>query len=194
VRNFLLAMEDVMGHNGVSAVLNLAGLHDWVGNYPPDNLKRAVDFRAFSAINATLLIMYGPRGGRGLARRSAWVSFAGLLNELDAFSELADLAERQPPIETALQEGLPAIAAALDRMSDQKTSVTSDGDHYTLVVERCPVCWGQTSTEPCCHAVTGWLEECLRWLSGGRAFEIVETRCKAMGDSACEFRINKQPI
>ena len=71
VRDFLLAMEDVMGHNGVSAVLNLAGMHGWVGHYPPDNLDRSVDFGEFSAINGTLMEMYGPRGGRALARRAA---------------------------------------------------------------------------------------------------------------------------
>lgn len=194
VRNFLLAMEDVMGHNGVSAVLNLAGLHEWVDNYPPDDLERSVDFSAFSAINATLLIMYGPRGGRGLARRSAWLSIAGLLNQLDAFAGLAKLAESHPAVETALEQGLPEIADALAEMSDQKTSLKSAADHYTVVVDRCPVCWGQKATEPCCHAVSGWLEECLRWLTGGSSFEIVETHCKAMGDNACQFRISKQPL
>ncbi len=194
VRNFLLAMEDVMGHNGVSAVLNLAGLHKWVGNYPPDDLERSVDFSAFSAINATLMIMYGPRGGRGLARRSAWVSIAGPLNELQVFSQLKELVERQPSLEAALDQGLPAIASALEELSDQKTTVQATGDHYTVVVNRCPACWGQKATEPICHAVTGWLEECLRWLTGGRTYEVVETHCAAMGDNACQFRINKQPL
>jgi hypothetical protein len=194
VRNFLLAMEDVMGHNGVSAVLNLAGLHDWVGNYPPDDLDRSVDFSAFSAINATLLIMYGPRGGRGLARRSAWVSIAGLLNDLDEFAALKDLAQTQPSVAAALDEGVPAIASALDAISDQKSTVETGRDHYTVVVERCPACWGQKATEPTCHAVTGWLEECLRWLTGGRTFEIIETHCIAMGDHACRFTIDRQPL
>ncbi len=189
-----MAMEDVMGHNGVSAVLNLAGLHDWVGSYPADDLERSVDFSAFSAINATLLIMYGPRGGRGLARRSAWVSIAGLLNELEAFSGLAEFAESQPGVETALEKGLPMVAAALDAMSDQKTNVQSESDHFTVVVERCPVCWGQKASEASCHAMAGWLEECLRWLTGGRTFEIVETHCRAMGDNACQFRISRQPL
>lgn len=189
-----MAMEDVMGHNGVSAVLNLAGLHDWVGNYPPSDLERSVDFSAFSAINATLLIMYGPRGGRGLARRSAWLSIKGLFSELDVFAGLAKLAESHPTVETALELGLPEIAAALDKMSDQKTSLEPASDHYTVIVDRCPVCWGQKATEPCCHAVVGWLEESLRWLTGGMSFEIVETHCEAMGDNACQFRISKQPL
>jgi hypothetical protein len=187
-------MEDVMGHNGVSAVLNLAGLHDWVGNYPPDDLERSVDFSAFSAINGTLLIMYGPRGGRGLARRSAWVSFAGLFNELEAFEELADMAAHRPTTEAVLEQGLPAIAAALDQLSDQKTSVQAEDDHYTVSVERCPVCWGLSTTGPCCHPVTGILEESLRWLSGGSAFLITETHCKAVGDDVCQFRVDKQPL
>jgi predicted hydrocarbon binding protein len=153
-----------------------------------------VDFIAFSAINGTLLVMYGPRGGRGLARRSAWLSFAGLLKELEAFSELAEMAHKPPSIDTVLEKGLPAIAAALDDISDQRTTVEVGKDYDTVIVERCPACWGLETSEPCCHAVSGWLEESLRWLSGGEAFEVTETHCKAMGDNACQFRISKQPL
>ena len=66
----LLALEDVMGKNGVNAILNLANLQHLIDNYPPDNLERQFDFADFSAINGALEEMYGPRGGRGLALRA----------------------------------------------------------------------------------------------------------------------------
>ena len=37
-RMMLLALEDVMGKNGVNAVLNLAKLRHLINNYPPNNL------------------------------------------------------------------------------------------------------------------------------------------------------------
>jgi len=42
-RIFLDAMEEVMGKNGLNAVLNLAGLPNLIGNYPPDNLEKAFE-------------------------------------------------------------------------------------------------------------------------------------------------------
>jgi hypothetical protein len=63
----ILALENVMGRNGVNAILNLANLHSLVGNYPPDNLDRQFDFADFSSINVALEEMFGARGGRSIA-------------------------------------------------------------------------------------------------------------------------------
>ncbi len=194
VRDFLLAMEDVMGHNGVSAVLNLAGMHDWVGHYPPDDLEPSVDFGEFSAINGTLMEMYGPRGGRALARRSAWVTFSDLLKKGGAFAELTRIGDQNLSVDDVLSKGLPALVAVMDQLSDQTSEVRSEADHYVIRLERCPVCWGRKSSEPTCHAIVGLLEEYLRWLSNGTAFEILETRCMAMGDAVCEFQVGKKPF
>jgi hypothetical protein len=71
----LMAIEDVMGKNGLNAILNLAGLSHLIDNYPPDNLERQFDFADFSAINGALEEMYGPRGGRGLALRAGRAPF-----------------------------------------------------------------------------------------------------------------------
>ena len=64
-RIVLVAMEEIMGHHGVNAVLNLAKLSHLVNNYPPNNLKLGFTFSEFSAIQQTLDDMYGERGGRG---------------------------------------------------------------------------------------------------------------------------------
>ena len=69
-RIYIMAMEDVMGKNGLNAILNLAGLSNYIDNYPPDNLERQFDFADFTSLNAALEDMYGPRGGRGLALRA----------------------------------------------------------------------------------------------------------------------------
>ncbi len=60
------ALEDVMGKNGLNAILNLANLGNLIDNLPDDNLHKEFDFSDFSAINQALEEMYGPRGGRGL--------------------------------------------------------------------------------------------------------------------------------
>jgi hypothetical protein len=72
----LQALEEVMGKNGLNAILNLAHLPHMIDNYPPDNLEREFNFADFSAFNMALEEMYGPRGGRGLALRSGRAAFA----------------------------------------------------------------------------------------------------------------------
>ena len=34
------SLEEVMGKNGLNAILNLAGLNNYIENYPPDNLDK----------------------------------------------------------------------------------------------------------------------------------------------------------
>jgi len=63
----LQAYEEVMGKNGLNAILNLAGQNNLIDNFPPDNLGREFDFADFTAIHIALEELYGPRGGRGLA-------------------------------------------------------------------------------------------------------------------------------
>ena len=59
------SLEEVMGKNGLNAILNLGGLNNYIENYPPDNLDKGFDFAELSALGSALEEMYGPRGGRG---------------------------------------------------------------------------------------------------------------------------------
>lgn len=51
-RHFLLALEEVAGKNGANGILKLAGLPQFMDNYPSDELKREFDIAWFAAINA----------------------------------------------------------------------------------------------------------------------------------------------
>ena len=60
-----------MGRNGVNAVLNLARLQQRIGDYPPNNFDKGFAFNEMGQLLQALDEMYGPRGGRGLAREVA---------------------------------------------------------------------------------------------------------------------------
>ena len=53
-RIYLQAMEEVMGRNGLNALLNLTGLRPYIQELPPDNLERGFDFADFSNLNKGL--------------------------------------------------------------------------------------------------------------------------------------------
>lgn len=193
-RSFLLALEDVMGRHGVSAILNFAGLSHWIHHYPDDSLERGVDFADFSTIGGALEEMYGPRAGRGLARRSAWLTFEKAVRTSAALPAAEDPALASLPLADRLLRGLAEMARWLSEFGDERISVRAGDDCLLYSVHRCPVCWGRKANSPTCAATQGLLEEAARYLSGGLNFRVVETRCIAAGDEACEFRVETEPI
>lgn len=190
----LKALEEVMGKNGVNAILNLANLKHLIDHYPPSNLNREFDFAYFSAIWGALEEMYGPRGGRGLALRAGRATFAEGLKNFGALAGAGDLAFKVLPLHLKLKIGLPAMARIFTQTSDQLSTVEEKEDHFTYTIHKCPVCYGRHIEKPGCHIATGLLQEGLKWVSGGYEFRVVETKCIAVGHDVCEFEIMKEPV
>jgi predicted hydrocarbon binding protein len=188
------ALEDVMGRNGVNAILNLANLSDLINNLPPDNLERKFDFADFSAINGALEVLYGVRGGRGLAQRAGRTTFDTGLKNFGALAGVTDKAFQEQPLEVKLRIGMPAVARIFSQTSDQRITVTETDDHFIFSVQTCPVCWGRHADTPDCAISIGLLQAGLKWVSGGLEFNVSESRCIAVGDEACDFIILKQPV
>jgi len=189
----LIALEEVMGKNGINAVLNMAGLGYFIDNYPPDDLKLGFDFADFGALNQALEDMYGPRGARGLALRMGRAAFAHVIRDFGPMVGMADLAFKVLPLSTKLKVGIRAMAEAFTKVSDQTSRVEEDKEKFTYIIERCPVCWGRETDKPVCFQAAGILQEGLRWVSGGKDFRVEETLCIAKGDPTCTFIIDKEP-
>jgi predicted hydrocarbon binding protein len=191
----LEAYEEVMGKNGLNAILNLAGLSHLIDNYPPDNLEREFDFADFTAIHVALEEMYGPRGGRGLALRAGRATFNDALKNFGALAGVGDLAFKVLPLQAKIRIGLPAAAKIFSQVTDQLSTVDETEDAFIWTIHRCPICWGRHGLDkPVCYISTGLLQAMLTWVSGGLEFRVNESKCHAMGDPVCEFVIQKEPI
>lgn len=194
LRIMLYALEDVMGKNGVNAILNLAGLKDLIDNYPANNLDRQFDFSDVSAITMALIELYGLRGGRGLALRAGRATFDDGLRSFGALAGVGDLAFKVLPLNTKIHIGLPALARIFSQVSDQKSTVEDKGSTLVYTIHKCPVCWGREVDQPICFIASGLIQSGLKWLSGGSEFRVAQSTCKACGDENCQFVINKEPI
>ena len=188
------ALEEVMGKNGLNAILNLAGLPELINNYPPDNLEKEFDFAYFTALCVALEDMYGPRGGRGLALRAGRATFADALRGFGALAGVGDLAFKVLPLAAKLKIGLPAMANIFTQFSDQISNVHEEGDKYIYTLERCPMCWNRKADRPVCYVGQGLLQEGLRWVSGGHEFKVDLATCIAKGDDMGRYIIYKEPI
>ena len=189
-----IALEEVMGKNGINAVLNMANLSHFIDNYPPDDLKREFDFSDFGALNQALEDMYGPRGARGLGLRMGRAAFAHVIRDFGSMVGMADLAFKVLPLSTKLKVGVRAMAETFSKISDQTSRAEEDEEKFTYIIERCPVCWGRKTDSPCCHMTVGVLQESLYWVSAGRHFKVEEVACIAQGDPACIIQISREPL
>lgn len=188
------ALEEVMGKNGLNAILHLAGLSELINNYPPDNLEKEFDFAYFTALCVALEEMYGPRGGRGLALRAGRATFADALRGFGALAGVGDLAFKVLPLAAKLKIGLPAMANIFTQFSDQISNVHEESDKYIYTLERCPMCWNRKADKPVCYVGQGLLQEGLRWVSGGHEFKVDMSSCIGSGSDMGRYVVYKEPI
>ena len=192
-RIILLSMEEVMGRNGVNAVLNLVSLPSLIGNYPVDNTELAFPFSTISSLGEMLEQVYGPHGGRGLAIRIGRACFNYGLRLYGAQLGLTEMAFRLLPLPMKLGAGAKAFAELFNNFTDQRVRVEDEEGRLYWHIERCPLCWERHTREPVCHLAVGLLQEALYWLSGGKVFSVEENTCIAAGDPACTIVIDKFP-
>jgi predicted hydrocarbon binding protein len=193
-RVILLAMEEILGHGGVNAVLNLADLPGYINDYPPYNQDMKFPFSDISFLQIGLERAYGPRAGRGLAMRVGRACLKYGLREFGPELGLSDLAFRLLPLQTKLKTGSQAFATLFNVHTDQQVRLEMDDRYIFWNIERCPLCWERRTDGPCCHLAVGLLQEALFWVSGGKFFEVEEKKCIARGDSACTILIDRTPM
>ncbi len=190
-RIILLAMEEILGRNGIHAVLNHTKLHRWINNYPPNNLDLSFPFSDLSRIQVGLEEIYGPRGGQGLALRIGQASFKYGLREFGPMLGITDMAFRLLPLPTKLSTGAEIFAETFNKFTDQRVRIEDTETEIFWHIERCPVCWQRKTNKPSCNLAVGILQEALYWISGGKFFNVEETACIAQGDPACTIVIEK---
>lgn len=195
VRLYLLAIEEVIGKNGLNATLNMAHLSNLVDNYPPENLDKEIDFADFSTINMAVEEIYGEKGGRLLSIRAGKIYFAAALR---AFGESGGTFSPEfsalPPLEK-LRAGLAIAAKLANQMSDQNIALEERENDFVYTIQNCPACWGRKGVaKPMCGMPTGFLQGCVSWLLEGKEFSLWEEKCKAVGDEHCVFIIDKPSV
>lgn len=190
VRQALVSSQEVMGENGLNAVLRASGLEQYAGNFPPNDLEPSIQASQYARLNAAIEEFYG-RGGRGMLQRIGRASFQYGVREQSALLGLAGVALKLLPERQRIKFILNSVAGALKKSNPQVQAwVEEAGDRIAYLESTCAICQGRTSDTPLCHLYVGSLSEALRWATG-HAYEIVETHCLAKGDAYCRFEVGK---
>ena len=193
LRVLFLSMEDVMGQNGVSAVLNASGLTRFVKNYPPNDLTPCVPFEEYAAVVKAVEDFYGPRAARASLIRVGRATFQYALKEHPATLGLAGLALKMMPLNMQMKTVLNNVANGMTKDLHEPAHVEEQADCYLYIKDACGACQGRQAAKPVCFTTIGAILESLKWASG-KNFDVSETVCRAVGGPTCTFRIAKTPL
>jgi predicted hydrocarbon binding protein len=190
VRQALVATQEVMGENGLNAVLRSVGLERFIGNFPPDDTDPGIKATEYARLNEAIETFYG-RGGKGMLRRIGKASFQYGVREQGALMGLAGAALKLMPHKQRIKFVLNAMANALKKTNPQVEAwVAEEGDTIAYCEATCAICLGRHSDGPICHLYVGSVGEAVRWATD-QEYEITETLCIAKGDPHCRFEVGK---
>jgi predicted hydrocarbon binding protein len=193
-RIILHVTQNMISPDEYNRLLEEAGLTQYIDHPPAGDLEHGFLFESVSALQVAAESIYGVEAGREFNRKVGRACLEGGLREFNPLLGIADLPARVLPLGLKLHVGFDMFAMVFNRFTDQVVTLSENEKSYQWVIERCPVCWGRHTDGPCCHLAVGILESGLRWASGGREFQVVETQCVAMGADACVIEIPKRPL
>lgn len=190
VRQALVSAEEVMGANGLNAVLRLSGLGRFVNNLPPDDLEPSINASEYAQLNQAIEEFYG-RGGKGMLRRIGKASFQYAINEQAALLGVAGTALKLLPQKQRIKFILNSMASALKKSNPQVEAwVDEEGENLAYVESSCAICHSRQSDKPICYLYLGSLGEAVFWATG-KNYQIMETHCMAKGDEYCRFEVGE---
>lgn len=193
VRQLLLALQEVMGDNGLKVVLQQSDLDRYVDNFPPNDMERGAKFSEYAQIQQAVEDFYGgPRGARAMMRRAGNATFRYGLEERPALLGLVGVGLKALPKGRRMKFILDRIAKASTDEINIPAQIEEHDDHLLYVAAPC-ACEHRVRDAklgPCCFVTVGALDAAIKWATGER-HDVKEISCMQNGDDACRYRVEK---
>jgi predicted hydrocarbon binding protein len=194
LRILFMAIEDVMGKDGMKAALHGAKLERYIDNYPPKNLNLEVKFSEYGAVEQAVEDFYGARGARAMLLRVGRTTFNYGIKEQSGVLGLAGQALKAMPLPTSAKMKLllDQMISAVNKTVNQPAVLEEQADSFHWVVSHCMCLYRPKHTSPSCFVTLGGLMEATKWLTD-KQFPVQEVSCMNLGAEACRFKISKTP-
>src|SRR5574339_76237 len=190
VRQALTSAQEVMGDNGLHAVLRASGLERFIGNFPPDNLEPSIQASQYARFKQAIEEFYG-RAGKGMLRRIGKASFQYGVREQSALLGVAGVALKLLPEKQRIKFILNGMVDALKKSNPQVNAwVEESHDRLAYIESTCAICHSRQAEAPICHLYVGSIAEAVQWATG-KEHQVTETHCLAKGDSYCRFEVGE---
>ena len=191
-----LAMEEILGREGMRSLLECAGLEAGSGDATGGEFNERELFSA-SRLGRALVALEeqcGGPAGRGLAQRIGRACFQHGLREYGDALGVTSMSFRLLPFPTKLKTFAGKLAEMFTIMSGDHIEVVQADGKLQWRMAPCPFCGGQRAEQAICSLPAGLAEEALYWLSGGKMFNVEEVACIARGDPACIVQVDETPL
>jgi predicted hydrocarbon binding protein len=195
VRIILIATEEIVGKNGINALLNMGRLSHYIENYPPDNMKKEVPFAHVGQLQEAFWDMYCARGARAVAVRAGKKTFNDGLDSFGSVATAARAAMKIGSLERRIGLGLGIFAKFFNQVSDQEVALTDDEKSWYWNILVCPMCTNRDTDSPVCHLAVGVLQGALEnFVDSDHRFNVSPTHCIGQGDETGIVVIDKDPL
>jgi predicted hydrocarbon binding protein len=169
----LMAVQEVVGKQGLGVVLRENGLERYIDNFPAEKLEISGEVTAqdYGNLCTGVLKFYG-RAGKSMDYRVGRVSTQYAIKKQGALYNVATRgAVRLLPFNQQISTGLDNLINGFIKLwqefgENPVISREDRGESFAYIVGTCPVCAGKLADEPICHQTTGMLLEVFEWLTG----------------------------
>ena len=182
IRVMLDVSRDILGDNAVKIILRHADLEEFIDEPPPYALDVHCDSAQTDGYIRAFFDILGKEAYRAIAYRNGYLGFKKMvevIKELNIQQYLHDL-----PVEKGYRERFNLLIPSAGGGELLEFSL----DRIVLDLPKCILCKNIKSEKTFCNFWVGFLEAQSEEATGKRA-KVVETRCKACGDSSCRFEI-----
>jgi predicted hydrocarbon binding protein len=177
IRATIDATREILGDNGLKALLNYAKLGYILDSIPDYSFTKGYEEGEFSALTASFYSILGTSGAKALFRLIG-KTIGGKVLSSGVFDSLKDL----PTDEKTLK------ILEIYAMATGKGKAFRDGTTVVYDNPQCTACIGLKDASPVCTALNGMFDVYFAW-AGITDKRTVETRCIAVGDTTCRYEL-----
>ena len=183
IRSTYDSLEEIVGARARDMIFRNAGMGHVLENVPEYTWEKRYTNSEQVILYYKTVDLVGAVGAQGILRQMGYKNAEKtdqVMHILDQFSDLSP--------EELLYQGFELLRTAINR----GTVKNGDGGNPMFDVHDCTMCKGVTSTKPYCSQYAGALQYFADRAFGKSACQVIETKCKAMGDDTCLFELRQR--
>jgi predicted hydrocarbon binding protein len=177
IRMVLDSTEEIIGTNGLKAMLNYGKLINLYENKPDYTLEKNYTDEQYGKLTASWYKVLGDSGGKAVFRMIGKSSGKRSIGT-GLFDSLKDL----PPNEKLFK------MVELFALATGRGKASKEGDVVVYDNAGCTACAGIKADSAVCTALNGAFDEYAAW-ANVKGVRTVETKCKAKGDDTCRYEV-----
>ena len=188
----LLTVREIIGENGLNAILNYSNLKKYRNNFPPNDEKLEIPGSDFSAIIASILDVFGERGARPILYNAGRRGFQLMMEKNPTMIGFVGLGLKLLSKRKRLEKVFALGAESTNKLFGENQRFYVNEEGFVCELFDCYWCKGVSSKGPVCFGEVGLDAEVAKWATGDE-HDVREVLCRARGDDVCKIVISLEP-